>query len=72
MRNLHDIYPNMDVFSADNRRLGAVSKVVGNIILLNSETAGHLPAAIPLAWVMEVKGAVRLAKSGASLHRIMT
>ena len=68
MQQLQDIHPNMDVFSSDNRRVGVVSQVMGSILLLNCETGNHLPTAIPLAWVVEVDGLVRLAKSGASLH----
>jgi hypothetical protein len=35
MQILQDIYSSMDVFSADNHRLGAVSQVMGSIILVS-------------------------------------
>jgi hypothetical protein len=35
MQILQEIYPNMDMFSADNHRLAAVSQVIGSIILVS-------------------------------------
>ncbi len=72
MLDFHKIHPRMDVVSSDNQRLGVVSKVAGEVLLLRSATRqGWPPPAVPRTWITEVDGVVRLAKPGSALREIL-